>query len=90
MEYIIGLILMLVGGVFFYKNKSEKAETDSKLAEIRGKDSQLSVNQKDVQDTIKSLDDGIAKLQAEREAKRQRDKNMTLKERAEAMRKNLK
>lgn len=87
MEYIIGLILALVGGLLFYKNKSEKSETDSKLGETRGRDKELAITQKDVQDAIKSIDGGIEKMHQDREAQRQADENLSLKERADKMKK---
>lgn len=89
MEYIIGLILALVGGLLFYKRKSEKAEIDSKLSETKGKDSILKENQADVEKAISDLDAGIEKMKAEREAQRIKDENMTLKERADRIKKGL-
>lgn len=87
MEYIIGLVLALLGGLLFYKNKSDKASTDAKLGETRGRDKELAINQKDIQNAIDGLDAGIEKMKAEREAQRLADENLSLKERADKMKK---
>ena len=41
MEYLIGLIVLLFGGLFFYKKKADDASTEAKLAETKGRDKEL-------------------------------------------------
>ena len=83
-------ILAVLGFVFFFlvKNRSQ-AETDARLAETAKKDAQLKVQQADTQKMISEIDAGIEKARLEREAIREKEKNMTLAERAERMRKKL-
>lgn len=90
MEYIIGLILALVGGLFFYKNKADKASVDGKLAETRGRDKELELSQEELEKQIAELDKGIEKMKADREAKKIKEDNMTLAERRERIKKGLK
>lgn len=87
MEYIIGLIAVLFGAVLFYKNKAKDAEINSKLAETRGRDKELKAEHNDIKNAIKDIDKGIEEAREEYKTKRNKLKNMTLKERADAARK---
>ncbi len=87
MEYLIGIIVALLGGLLFYKKKADKNAVDSKLAETKGRDAELQVSQEEVAEAIKELDKGIKQM-AKEKAKADKDrKNMTLKERADEARK---
>lgn len=81
MEYIIGVILALLGGLFFYKKKADKAAVDSKLAEAKGKDSILEGEQFDLKEEIKKIDERLELIRKEREASnKENTKNLSLKE----------
>jgi len=84
MEYLISIIVALLGGLFYFKNKADQVSANERIAETKGRDRELAERQADIEQAIKDLDDGIRKMNEEREAERQREKNMTLKERAEA------
>ena len=90
MEYLIAIIGLLVGAVAFFKNKADKSAAAEKVAETKGRDKELQVQQEDIEVAKEALNAGIEKLKAEREAQRQRDENMTLKERADRLRKESK
>lgn len=92
MEVYLTIIIATVLGLLFYKRKSEKAEIESKLAEIKGKDSQLEITQDELEAAIAEIDSNIEKLRKAREAEERKVKedNMTLKERAERIKKGIK
>lgn len=89
---IIGLIVALFAGLMFYKNKSDKAKADAKIAETKGRDAALKESQDEINAAIDTLDKGIAKMKAEQEAeaRKRAEDNMTLKERADRIKRNLK
>lgn len=89
---IIGIITALFFGLLFYKNKSNKAKAEAKLAETKGRDAALKEQEAEIESAIETLDKGIAKMKAEQEAeaRKRAEDNMTLKERADRIRKNLK
>ena len=87
MEYLIGLIAALIGGIFFYKKKADKNAIDAKLAETKGKDSALIDEAKEVRLAIEEIDKNLKKIKEEREVERKKRKYMTLKERAELAKK---
>lgn len=92
MELVIGLIVALFGGLVFFKKKADKAAVDSKLAETRGRDAALREQQEELEAAIRTLDEGIATMKKKREAetrKREFD-NLSLKERADRIKKGIK
>lgn len=86
MEYIIGLILALVGFGYYQYNKRNEAETNVKLAETKGKDSILVQDQLNVEKEISNIDEGIAKLNEQRKQQLADNKAMSLTDRAKAAR----
>ena len=90
----ISAVVMAILGilVLIFKRKSDKAEVDAKLAETKAKDQALAEQQEDVKAAIASLDAGLDKMKAEQEAeaRKRKEDNMTLKERADRIRKGLK
>lgn len=92
MEYLIGLLIAAIGGLLFFKNKADKATADAKLAEVKGRDKELQITQKELQDFINQVDTNIAKMKAqqEQEARKRKENNMSLKERADRIKKGLK
>lgn len=87
MEYLIGIIVALLGGVFFYRNKAKNNRVDAILAETKGTDRELAEQESLVIQAIKDIDDGIRKEKEKRKAQADKRKNMTLKERADEAKK---
>ena len=83
MEYIIGLLVALIGAVFFFKNKADKAKLDALLSETRGRDKELQEQQKDVENAIDEIDAGIKKLKQDRKKERDARAKKSREERAE-------
>jgi len=86
MEYLIGLLVAALGGVFYFKKKADEAVVEAKLAETKGRDAELKKRQEDVRVAISEIDDSLKKIKAKREADRVKLDNMTLKERADLAR----
>ena len=83
MEYIIMLILGLLGfGAYNYK-KRKSAEVDAIINETRGRDAELELQQDEVEQALKDLDAGIDKMRKEREARRNAAGELTDDERAD-------
>lgn len=89
---LIGIIVALFAGLFFYKNKADKAKVDAKLSETKGRDAALKESQEEIESAIETLDKGIDKMKAEQEAeaRKRAEDNLSLKERADRIKKNLK
>lgn len=83
MEYLVGLVIALVCGVFFYKNKADSAEVETNLAETKGRDRELAEQEALIQQAIKDLDDGILTIKKDKLEKDKSRKHLTLKERAD-------
>jgi len=90
MELLIALLAFAFGGWFLSVNKARKAETEAKLARAKAADQALKEHQEEIQKAVETLNAGIEKAKAEREAKRLADERMTLKERAERYKKEMK
>lgn len=83
MEYIITLILGLLGfGIYNYK-KRKSAEVDALLNETKGRDAELEIQQEDIDEAIKDLDKGIIEMRRKRKEKRDAAGNLTDEERAD-------
>lgn len=80
MDYLIGIILALVGGLLYFKGKADKAAAGSKIANTKGRDQELSERQEEIEKAIQELDAGIKKM---KENKEKQHKYRSLKERAE-------
>lgn len=92
MGILFGVILALtaVGLIFFFKHKADKAEVDGLLSETKGKDSILIIDENEVQAAVDFLNKGIEDMKKKQEAEaRDRARNMTLKERADRIKKGL-
>ena len=81
MEYVIGLILAFAG-LFYFKNKHDKARIDLLLGKTKGKDLELKGQQEEVEKGIAEMDKGIERSRIERETKRKEQDNKTPEERA--------
>jgi predicted nucleic acid-binding Zn-ribbon protein len=92
MELLVGLVVTLLGGLVFFKRKADKAEVDAKLAEVRGRDAALKEQQEELEAAIRTLDNGIEAMKKTREleARKRAEDNLTLKERADRIKKRLK
>lgn len=87
MEYLVAIILALLGGIIVLNKQKKDAQSDAKIAETKGKDSELAKQQVKLKDEINKIDESIEDMKREKEAEYQRRKNMTLKERAEEAKK---
>lgn len=88
LKWAFGIIVALLGAVFFLNKKREEAEIEKKLIETKVKDQALAEQQVLVDQAIQTLDDGIAEMQRKKELedrKRAEDK-LSLKERADRLR----
>lgn len=84
-------IVALIGilATLFFKNKADNAGVAATLANTKGKDEVLESEQDLAIKAQQDLDAGIEKMKADREAQRQADENMSLAERAAAIKKGL-
>jgi len=78
MEYLIGLLVAALGGIFYYKKKAGDAVVEAKLAEAKGRDAELKQQAKEVTAAIKEIDESLAKIKAKREAEKKKNDNLTL------------
>jgi len=90
MEMLIGLLIAALGGLFYFKNRADKAEINSKLAETKGKDSELKKEELRLKDAIAEIDNNIAKAKEDRDKILAARKNKTLQEIRDSIKKGLK
>jgi len=83
MEYVIGIVVALLAGLFYYKNKATTFAEEAVLADTRGQDKQLKKKQEEIDKEIKKLDAGIEALKAERKRRRDEARNKSDIERAD-------
>lgn len=84
---IVGIIGLLAA--LFFKNKADNAGVAATLANTKGKDEVLLTEQELAVKAQQDLDAGIEKMKADREVQRQVNENMSLAERAAALKKGL-
>lgn len=91
MATLIGIIAVLGTVVAFLFRSLQGAKTDAQLAQTKAKDSVLTEHENDVKAAIASLDEGIAKAKAQKESddRKAAEDNMSLKERADRLKKGL-
>lgn len=93
MEALLGILAALgVIAALIFKRKSEKSDVNAILGETKGQDKQLEMSQQELDEAIQAIDESLAKLDAERAAKEKKDNfdNLSLKERADRIKKGLK
>lgn len=90
MEYIIGILVALLGGVIYFKKKASDAAVDAKLARTKGKDEELEVTAEELARQIVEIDKNIEKARKERKERTKAERRMTLKERRDRIRKGIK
>lgn len=83
MEILIGLLVAAFGGVFFFKNKADKAAVDAKFATLKAKDEDLKKRQGELDELIGIVDEGIKLAEEKKAAAKDKRKNMSLIERRE-------
>jgi hypothetical protein len=91
METIVAILIAALAGIFVFKRKADKAETEAKLAATKAKDQALAEQQQEVEAAIQSLDAGIERMKAQKEIqdRKRAEDNMSLKERADRIKKGL-
>lgn len=82
MEYIIALVVGLLGFGYYQFDKRKKAEVEAKLAAAKAKDAELKKRQDVVDNEIQKIDNKIVDLKRKQAQKVASRKNLTLKERA--------
>jgi len=82
MEYLVGLLVLALGAIFYYKNKFDKAHLDTLLKDTSTKDAQLKKDQKEVDQSILEMQKRIRDLRAERAKRRKEAVSKTREERA--------
>lgn len=92
MEALVLLLLSILGGLFYYKQKATKAEVAKKLAKTTAIDIALREQQGEIEAAIAALDAGIEKAKVEREIQKRKEEfdSLTLKQRADLIKKRLK
>lgn len=80
---ILLLILGLLGFGVYQMKKRKEAEIDSKLSEIKGKDSILANDQKEIESEINQIDERLKQITEKRKKQLQAEDNLTLEERAD-------
>jgi len=90
MEYLVGLLIAALGGVFYFKNKADNKAVEVKLAESKGKDEVLAQEQFDLEAAIQEIDNNIAKVKKEKEDAKKKNDNLSLAEIRDQIRKGLK
>lgn len=81
MEYLIGLLVALLGGVFYFKTKADNAAIESKLAHTKGRDKELEMTENELKAAIEEIDKNVDKIVKERAEAKVKNDNMTLAER---------
>ena len=81
MEYIVGLLLAALGGVFYFKGKADKAAVDAKLANLKGRDTELKKKEEELNEMINIVDEGLKLVEEKKEEAKKKRKHMSLKER---------
>jgi type IV secretory pathway VirB6-like protein len=92
MDALFAIIVAAIGGLLYYKNKADKASVEAKLARTQAEDQALKEQQQEVAKAIDILNKGIDQARKDREIelrKREHD-SLSLKERADRIKKGLK
>lgn len=76
MEYLLLLILGLLGFSYVQYDKRKKAETKATLGNVQGEDKHFSQDQQMIEDQIKIIDEQIAKHKEERKNKSELEKTL--------------
>lgn len=90
MEILVGVIVALIGLLFYKNGELKKAKVASILGNVKGQDKQLVKDQELIMSAVNEIDERIKAITAQKEAEvkeRQRQESLTLKQRAEEARK---
>ncbi len=83
MDYLLGIIVALVGAVFYFKKQSDKNKADAIIGETKGQDKVLKENQDKAQRTVDEANSSIKEITQEREKQRKEYEAKTRSERAD-------
>jgi phage shock protein A len=67
MEYVVGLIVMLVGGLLYTMSLLRQKTIESSLAENKGRDKELVDQQLKVENSISKIDKQIEEIKKQKE-----------------------
>lgn len=82
MELLLGIIALLGGFGYFQYNKAKQAETDGKLANTTGQDTQLNKNLDVVKSEVSVIDERINELNKQKELQAKLRADQTAEEKA--------
>jgi small-conductance mechanosensitive channel len=89
MQYIIGIIVALVGVIVYQMNKRKSAEVDAILANTKGQDKQLEVKETEIKEEISVIDARLEEIKKARAEQLKIQDQMDLAQRAEELNKKL-
>lgn len=89
MEILIGIIVALLGGVFYFKNKADEKSVESKLAAIKGQDKELEITEEELKAQIAEMDNNIKRIRKERKESKKNIKDLSLAERRKRIKEGL-
>ena len=52
MEYLVGTIVALLGGLLFYRNKAKDSDVEARLANTKGQDQVLKIREEEIEKAI--------------------------------------
>lgn len=82
MEYLIGIIVLLVGGFIYQKSKTKEAQVEALIANTKGQDKQLEIKENEVKQEINVIDSRLEEIKKVREQQLKMVDQMTAIERA--------
>jgi Tfp pilus assembly protein PilN len=86
MEYLIGIIVLLVGGFIYQKSKTKEAQTEALIADTKGQDKQLVIKENEIKQEISAVDARLEEIKKIREQQVRIQDEMSLADRAKAAR----
>lgn len=84
MQYLIGIVLSLIGLYLYQSSKRKDAEANSLIANTKGQDSQLEKQEIDIKNQISEIDERLKAIKKQREEAIKLQDQMTMLEKAEA------
>jgi Tfp pilus assembly protein PilN len=86
MEYLIGIIVLLVGGFIYQKSKTKEAQIEALIADTKGQDKQLVIKENEIKREINVVDARLEEIKKIREQQVRIQDEMSLADRAKAAR----
>jgi hypothetical protein len=83
MEYLVGIIIVLIGLYLYQSSKRKDAEASALIADTKGQDKQLELKSNEIKEEINSIDQRLDEIKKQRELQLKVADKMTMEERAE-------